>query len=92
MSADEPQTDREWIMRIDGKVDQLSTDLKAFIKDTKDRRGNCDHRLETLETFRTDHEAQIKATNRSAAIIAGAISTIGVLFGILISIWPWGRA
>jgi len=23
MSAEEPQTDREWLMRIDGKVDQL---------------------------------------------------------------------
>jgi hypothetical protein len=25
MNADEPQTDREWLMRIDGKVDQLLT-------------------------------------------------------------------
>jgi hypothetical protein len=23
MSSDEPQTDREWLMRIDGKVDKL---------------------------------------------------------------------
>ena len=23
MSADEPQTDREWLMRIDGKIDNL---------------------------------------------------------------------
>ena len=25
MSAEEPQTEREWLMRIDGKVDQLLT-------------------------------------------------------------------
>ena len=77
-------------MRIDGKVDQLSTDLKSFIKETKERRHNCDGRIDDLENFKIDHEAQIKAGNRSSAIIAGAISTIGVLFGILVAFWPKG--
>lgn len=90
MSADDPQTDREWIMRIDGKVDALTTDLRSFIKETKDRRRHCDKRLEDLETFRIDHEGQEKGTSRTAALVAGLITTTGVLISILISFWPKG--
>jgi hypothetical protein len=90
MSADDPQTDREWIMRIDGKVDALTTDLRSFIKETKERRRHCDKRLEDLETFRIDHEGQEKGTSKTAAIVASAIATAGVLISILINFWPKG--
>ncbi|MFA5347762.1 MAG: hypothetical protein WC294_06465 [Methanoregula sp.] len=39
MSADEPQTDREWLMRIDGKIDNLlicQEDHETRIRDLRD--------------------------------------------------------
>ena len=90
MSAEEPQTDREWIMRIDGKVDQLTTEMRSFVKETKARRTGCDKRLADLEMFRVDHDGQETGSRRTTALIAGAITTIGVLISALITIWPKG--
>ena len=92
MSAADPQTDREWIMRVDGKVDQLTTEMREFVRETKERRRHCDKRLEDLETFRIDHEGQEKGTTKTAAIVASAIATIGVLLSILVTLWPKGGA
>lgn len=90
MSAQDPQTDREWIMRIDGKVDQLTTEMREFVRETKERRRNCDHRLEDLETFRNDHEGQEKGVSKMAALVYGGMATIGVLISVLINFWPKG--
>ena len=77
-------------MRIDGKVDQLTTEMREFVRETKERRRHCDKRLEDLETFRIDHEGQEKGTSKTSAIIASSIATIGILINILIMFWSKG--
>jgi hypothetical protein len=48
-------------------------------------------RVDTLEGFKDGHTAAEKETSKIAAIVAGVISTFGVLIGIGIAIFSGGR-
>jgi hypothetical protein len=53
-----------------------------------DRLDKHSTRIDSLESDRDQQIGAQHSTERTSAIIAGGISTLGVLIGILIAIWP----
>lgn len=69
MSADDPATDREWLMRIDGKVDQLlicQQDHETRIRE-----------LQTRTTKWLGRDGAIVAS------ISGVVTAAGLLIAVL---------
>lgn len=48
-------------------------------------------RVDTLEGFKDGHNAAERETSKIAAIVAGVISSIGVLIGIVIAVFSGGQ-
>lgn len=82
MSLIESTGDRVRYLEINGA--KISQDNAANIKE-------LDKRVEETEQFMDSHIAAAKETSKIAAIIAGTISTLGVIIGIAISLILWGK-
>ena len=81
-AADEPQTDREWLMRVDGKVDKIiesQAELKKVVMGDDGQHGLCG-RVNKLEG------QQMKWLGRDGAIVAGISACVSVA-GLAIALW-----
>jgi hypothetical protein len=63
---------------------KISQENAIGLKDVVDR-------VDVLEGFKDGHQAAEKETSKLAAIVAGIISTVGVLIGIGIAVFSGGR-
>lgn len=75
------------VKNMDGKLDTLATTISQCQNNCSGRRSKVDARIKTLETEREQREGAEKSTTRTAAIVAGVISTAGVIIGIVLAFW-----
>lgn len=75
---------RDIVIETRSEVRMLSGQITQFM----DRLDKHNTRIDSLESYRDTQIGAERSTNRTAAIIAGGISTFGVLVGILIAFWP----
>jgi hypothetical protein len=79
LSSDEPKTDREWLMRIDGKVDTLitrQTKIETLVYGEDGQGGLCG----AVSDLKNQ---QSRLTGRDGAIVVGIpilISLVGLWF------------
>jgi isopenicillin N synthase-like dioxygenase len=48
-------------------------------------------RVDVIEGFVIDHDAQVRQSAKIAGIVAGVIATVGVIVTIAVTIWYWGK-
>ena len=77
--------------QIDERVRSLQEFGSRNSRDNTKNIGIVSGKVDVLEGFVIDHDAQVKQSAKIAEIVAGIIATIGVIVTIAISLWFWGK-
>lgn len=77
--------------QIDDRVRYLEVNGAHISQDNANNVHILVGRVDVLEGFVIDHDAQVKQSAKIAGIVAGIIATIGVIVTIAISLYYWGR-
>jgi hypothetical protein len=76
----------------EGRIREIEIQGSKISQDNSETIREISKRVDTVEEFVDGHRAAAAETSKIAAIVAGVVSTVCTVIGVVLSIWFTGRS